>query len=130
DPRFQGSLQAIGGVGETMIGATATLATGGIAAVAGWPVMVHGLDQTITGVRQLFTNHHQQTVTEQALQKAGMSPESSALANTAISIFTPMGVVRFIQVGSRSMTFIGNDLNPYASSWCDRNMVIGVAEES
>ena len=53
--QFQGSLQAFGGLAEAGFGGGMTYATGGLAALAGWAVMAHGLDHFIIGMKTVIT---------------------------------------------------------------------------
>lgn len=85
-PRFQGSLQAMGGLAEAGFGGGMTYASGGLAAPAGWAVMAHGLDHFFTGVRTAVTGRYSDTATSQLLQKTGMSASTANLIDSGISI--------------------------------------------
>jgi RHS repeat-associated protein len=101
DPRFQGSMQAFGGLAEATIGGTMALGTGGIAAPLGWLVMAHGFDQFITGMNTAFSRHYQYSTTNQVLQKTGMSPQTAGLIDGGLSLAGGMGgtaAARFNQI--------------------------------
>jgi len=86
NPRFHGSLQALGGLGEMGIGGDVTLATYGAGTPFGWPIMAHGLDQCITGLSTAFTGRPRDTLTSQLLQKAGLSDEAANFVDSGLSI--------------------------------------------
>jgi RHS repeat-associated protein len=93
NPRFQGSMQAFGGLVEAGIGGGMTLASGAIAAPLGWPVMAHGLDQFITGMSVALSGNPRETVTAQLLQEIGLSPYAAGLIDSSLSIAGSMGGV-------------------------------------
>ena len=80
NPRVQGSLQTIGGTGETIAGACMSLYSGGLATPLGFAVMAHGLDHTFTGLKTIWTGQYATSATQQLLEKTGMS--SNMAANT------------------------------------------------
>jgi hypothetical protein len=96
-PRFQGSLQAFGGLAEAGFGGGITYATGVLAAPAGWAVMTHGLDHFITGMRTVITGRYGETATSQFLQKTGMSAQAANFIDSGISMGGGMGGVAVIR---------------------------------
>ena len=84
-------MQAFVGLAEASAGGLVTLGSGGLAAPIGLPVLVHGLDQFVTGLGTTITGRHRITLTEQLLQTTGMSPEWASLTNDALSIAGTMG---------------------------------------
>lgn len=90
-PRVQGSMQAFAGLAEASAGGFATLSSGGLAAPVGWPILVHGLDQFITGMSTAITGKHRTTLTEQLLQTTGMPPEWASFTNDVLTIGGTMG---------------------------------------
>ena len=86
NPRFQGAMQAFGGLSEASMGAGMTYATGGLAAPLGWPIMAHGLDHFVTGMSTVFTGKLRGSATAELLQKTGMSQNSAELIDSGISI--------------------------------------------
>ncbi|NGX47001.1 MAG: tRNA nuclease WapA [Chlamydiae bacterium] len=98
-PRFQGSIQALGGLAEASAGGLATLGTGGFAAPIGWPVLAHGLDQFITGISTAITGRYRDAVTERFLLKIGMSPEWVPFANNLASASFTVGAISFVRNG-------------------------------
>lgn len=90
-PRFQGAMQAFGGLVEAGIGGGMTYASGGTASALGWPVFVHGLDQFITGMDIALTGKIKTTATEYVLQKAGLSHQKASFANDLMSVGGSMG---------------------------------------
>ncbi len=91
NPRFQGSLQAFGGLAEASFGGGMTYATGGLAAPAGFAVMAHGCDHFFTGMRTVFTGRYGETATSQFLQKTGMSAQTAHFIDSGISVVGTMG---------------------------------------
>ncbi len=97
NPRFHGSLQALGGLAEASFGGGVTLATCGAAAPFGWPVMAHGLDQLITGASTAFTGSPRDTLTSQLLQKTGMSHQTANFVDSGLSVGGTMGAAAVIR---------------------------------
>ena len=98
NPRFQGSMQALGGLAEGSFGGGMTLATCGTAAPFGWPIIAHGLDQFITGISTAFTGRPRDTLTSQLLQKTGMPHETAGLVDCSLSIGGTMGGAAVIRL--------------------------------
>ncbi|MFO0652308.1 MAG: glycohydrolase toxin TNT-related protein [Polyangiales bacterium] len=65
-PRALGGLQAVGGAGEMALGGAGLAAPTGITQVAGGVAVVHGFDNTSTGLRQLWTGEYTNTLTHDA----------------------------------------------------------------
>ena len=102
-----GGLRAAGGGFEAFVGyslATASAGFGigtsptGIGAVAGAAGFVggvavgaHGVDTFQSGIRQMWTGQHVDSLTSTALQSAGMSPQAANLADAGISIVGSAG---------------------------------------
>ena len=97
DPRVQGSMQALGGLVETGIGAGMTLGSGGIGSAAGWPLMAHGCDQFITGARTALSGTHGYTATSQLLHKTGMSYRTAGCIDNGVSLFGSIGGMAAMQ---------------------------------
>jgi hypothetical protein len=93
NPRFQGSLQAAGGMTETCIGGLMTLKSGGLLAGTGWAAMSHGLDQFFTGMRQVFSGQEQTTATHTALMGMGVSENAAAMTDLGMGLLFPMSSV-------------------------------------
>ncbi len=85
NPRFQGGLQAFGGLTEAMIGGGMALGSVGVAAPVGELVMAHGLDHFFTGMQTAFSGKHRATLSEQLLQTTGMSSDWASLTNVKFS---------------------------------------------
>ena len=98
-PRFQGGLQAFGGLVEIGIGAGATYLTGGAAAPIGWATLTHGLDHFFTGVKSAYYGRPLPTVTNQLLQKAGASPEVASFIDNGSSMALTMGSTAAVNAG-------------------------------
>ncbi len=90
-PRFQGGLQAFGGLTEAVIGGGMTLGSGGFAAPVGGPIMVHGMDHFFTGLQTAFSGTPRDNVTTQLLQKTGMPAQTAGLVDSGLSIAGSMG---------------------------------------
>ena len=99
NPRFQGSMQAFGGLVETGVGAGMTYGSGGILAPIGWALMAHGLDHTITGMNTSITGRPRETVTAQLLQKTGMSSRTAGLVDDGVSMIGTMGGAAAMRAG-------------------------------
>ena len=99
NPRFQGSMQAFGGLVETGVGAGMTYGTGGFLAPIGFALMAHGLDHTITGMSTAITGRSRDTVTSQLLQKTGMSSQTAGFVDNGFSIVGTMGGMGAIRAG-------------------------------
>ncbi len=102
-PRVQGSMQAFAGLAEASAGGLATLGSGGLAAPIGWPVLVHGLDQFITGMSTSITGKHRATLTEQLLQTTGLPSKWASFTNDVLTIGGTMGgsaIVRASRLGA------------------------------
>lgn len=84
--RFQGSMQAFGGLAEAGVGAYATLETGGLAAPLGWPIFVHGLDQFVAGISATITGEPRDTVIIQLVQKTGISHDWVSFTDNVLNI--------------------------------------------
>lgn len=97
NPRFQGSMQALGGFAEASAGGGLILLSDGFAAPVGWPILAHGLDQLCTGIRTVVTGIPSDTVTSQFLQSAGMSQNNANLGNDVLSLVGTMGAGALIQ---------------------------------
>ena len=96
-PRVQGSMQAFAGLAEASAGGLATFGTGELATPVGWPVLVHGLDQFITGMSTAITGKHRTTLTEQLLQTTGMSSEWASFTNDVLTIGGTIGGTAIIR---------------------------------
>ena len=136
NPRFHGSLQALGGLAEASFGGGMTLATYGAAAPFGWPVMAHGLDQFITGVSTAFTGRPRDTLTSHLLQKTGMSHQTANFVDSGLSMGGSLGGAYFIQrprvaaiaalsVPESTMVSLegGQNFKPFTRSYYKENLV-------
>jgi hypothetical protein len=93
NPRFQGSMQVIGGIGEVGGGIYMTFQTAGFGAAVGFPAIAHGLDQMNAGVGKVITGKYQPTATEQLLVKAGVRPAQAVLIDSLMSIAATAGAI-------------------------------------
>ena len=91
NPRFQGSMQAVGGIIETGIGVGLTWGSGGMLAYFGVGLSAHGLDHFFTGMNTTISGNFTDTATNQLLQKAGMSYNAASNTDAFISILGSMG---------------------------------------
>lgn len=119
-PRVQGSMQAFAGLAEASAGGLATFGTGGLAAPVGWPVLVHGLDQFITGMGTVITGKHRTTLTEQLLQTTGMSSEWASFTNDVLTIGGTMGgsaIIRASRLRVFPRYFLPTSTSPTVSAY-------------
>ena len=101
-PRALGGVQAVGGVAEIGLGAVGLAAPTGVTQVVGGVAVVHGVDTTSTGLRQLWTGEFEQTLTEQAIsggaQALGASPGTAdtlgAVGDAAAGLVNPANIGR------------------------------------
>ncbi len=101
NPRVQGTIQAAGGLGEAGLGAYMTIQSYGLAAPAGWALMVHGLDHAFTGMQTVFRGTPTDTVTVQALQRMGLSHNNAELVDTGLSLAGGIGGERALTMAPR-----------------------------
>ena len=89
-PRALGTLQAAGGLGEMGLGAVGLAAPTGVTQVLGGAAVLHGADNTSTGLRQAWTGKYQNTLTQQGAAKAaslaGASPEAAELFGDTVDL--------------------------------------------
>jgi len=90
NPRFQGSMQAFGGIVEAKIG-VALCATGPLGMVAGGMMVAHGFDHFQNGCHQAVYGQSRNTVSSQLLQKAGVSTSTADLIDNGVGMFATMG---------------------------------------
>jgi len=107
-PRFQGTMQAMGGLGEAFMGGSITVGSYGTAGLIGMPVMAHGLDHFFTGAQTVYYGTPQETATSLALQKAGLSSHRANLVDNGLSIVGSMGGVLAVQKGYTVATKTAN----------------------
>ena len=100
--RFQGSLQAIGGLAEASLGAAAAMASAptGIGAIGGFLILAHGLDNFQAGLSQAMSGESRTAATVQLLQKAGLSQSQAHLTNDVLGIAGSMGAVAICKAAS------------------------------
>lgn len=105
--RIGGGLRALGGVFEAAAGyglavASGTAAVGtsptvvgavgfGALAVGGTAIGAHGVDQVQSGLRQMWTGEHVESLTALNLQAAGMSESGANLTDAGVSIVGSLG---------------------------------------
>jgi len=109
NPRFQGSLQVLGGSAEVGAGVGITFGTGLIAAPIGHVIIVHGLDHITTGFYSVITGKHKTTATQLVLETAGVSPEIASIGDAALSI---TGLCVGVKAVSRLVTYPQYKLPP------------------
>ncbi|MFW9873666.1 MAG: RHS repeat domain-containing protein, partial [Candidatus Thorarchaeota archaeon] len=110
NPYFQGGLQAFGGLAEAMIGGGVALSSIGIGAPLGGVVMTHGLDHFFTGLQTAFSGNLRNSVTNQLLQKTGLSSQTASMIDSGMSIVGSMGGIAAVRA-SKTTTILGNKLN-------------------
>lgn len=99
NPRFQGGLQAFGGLTEAVIGGGIALGSAGFGAPVGGLVMAHGLDHFFTGLQTAFSGSPRNSVTHQLLQKTGMSSQAAGMIDGGLSLVGSMGGIAVIRAG-------------------------------
>lgn len=95
--RAWGALRMVGGAAEAVIGGVGGVLTAetGAGAVLGYAVMMHGIDNTITGAKQMWTGETQRSLTQKGITAgAKMLGTNSSTAeqigdygDTAIGVF-------------------------------------------
>lgn len=105
DPRFQGGLQAAGGLMEAAIGASLTMS--GIGTPLGLFLTAHGLDHYSTGMNAVFSGSQRDSSTSQLLQAVGMSSQNSQLYDGGISLLASGGAALFARSNLMRTIFAG-----------------------
>ena len=81
------------------------LGSGGIGAPIGGLVVAHGADHLLTGLQTVFSGTSRDSVTNQLLQKTGMSSQTASLVDGGLGVVGTMGglaVIRARQVAAVS----------------------------
>lgn len=74
----------------------ATATSTGTAAPIGWFAIAHGIDQTWTGIRTVWSGSFQDTACVQLMQKAGLSAMHAHLTNDGVSLLNIIGSASLI----------------------------------
>jgi RHS repeat-associated protein len=82
----QGSLQAMAGFAELSSASALLLYSGGLGSSLGWPLLVHGTDHFVTGMKRAIFGTSNATATSQILQRAGMSASSAEFVDSVLNI--------------------------------------------
>ena len=114
NPRFQGGLQAFGGITEAVIGGGMAIGSGGLAAPVGGLVTAHGLDHFFTGMQTAFSGSPRDNVTIQLLQKTGMSLQTASLVDGGLSTAGSLGGIAVIR--ARQLAAFPNYRLPVSSN--------------
>lgn len=104
DPRFQGLLQTIGGLGEVSFGASMTIASGGLGVPLGGITTAHGMDHFWTGLQTLLSGNPKNSMTHQLLRNMGGSEQLSRWIDTGIGLSASSGLAmlsRGMKIGSQ-----------------------------
>jgi RHS repeat-associated protein len=96
-PRFQGGLQALGGLSEIYFGGFLTCTK--FMASVGLPIMMHGMDHYYAGMDTVISGRFRETMTSQLLQKTGMSPQTAGKVDNGFSMVGTMGGMGAIRAG-------------------------------
>ena len=91
--RLYGALKAAGGITEATVGATAGVATSwtGVGAVLGGAALVHGCDVAASGISQMISGEETSSLTSQAMQATGVSPETAEMIDGCMSMLLTGG---------------------------------------
>ena len=86
--RLYGAMKAAGGITEATVGATAGVATSWtvVGAVLGGAALGHGCDVAASGITQMISGEETSSLTSQAMQATGVSPETAEMIDGGISI--------------------------------------------
>jgi RHS repeat-associated protein len=82
NPRFQGGIQAFGGVAEASVGVPLLIPP---FTAFGGALMLHGADHFAAGTRSMITGRAIPTASEILLQKMGMTPQWATFTNSLLS---------------------------------------------
>ena len=92
NPRFQGSVELVDGVGEMLVGSAVAAGTG--ASVVGFAggvfILLHGASQASKGLTKIWTNKEIESVTSIAMQQLGVPKD---VANTIDDMIVIVGTV-------------------------------------
>lgn len=116
NPRVQGCIQAMGGLGEMYIGAQTVVTSAAILTPIGYAIVAHGSDQVATGMKIAITGRHQDTATSQVMQKAGVPREYANYADGFISISGSLGGIAIIRVAQYA-SLPRFTLPPLSTAW-------------
>ena len=91
--RFWGGLKTLGGVAETIAGGGFALATSwsGIGLAAGGGVAAHGIDTSLSGLKQLISGYENRTYTAKAISNVSGSDKIGDIADAGIGFFGAFG---------------------------------------
>jgi RHS repeat-associated protein len=86
--QWSGLLKMLGGACEIIVGAAVGAATGwtGIGAVAGFLIVLHGIDLFVAGGLQFINDQETETQTERFLRWCGLSKNAAGWVNAGISL--------------------------------------------
>jgi len=109
--RALGGLQMIGGTVEAIVGGAGGILTAetGVGAVAGWFVLMNGIDNATTGAQQLWTGEDEETFLHQGVEEGSLALGASE--ETAENIATGADVATIL-VGSGSSLKSAKNLKP------------------
>jgi RHS repeat-associated protein len=109
--RFFGGIQMVAGVVEAVIGGVGGVLTAetGIGAVAGYAVLMNGIDNTVTGAKQLWTGESQDTYLHKGVKEG--SKALGASEKTAENIATGTDVATIFLGGGNSIKSLRTFLN-------------------
>ena len=91
--RFFGGLKMVGGILETVAGATGGAASSwtGVGGVVGFGVALHGSDVASSGFMQMVTGDNTSSFTSRAIQRTGVSRNTAENIDAGISIVGTAG---------------------------------------
>lgn len=110
-PRMQGSLQVVGGIAEISSGFGASLLSGGLATPLGWFAILHGIDQTLAGLRTASSGQYYDTVSAQLLQKTGLSYHNAQLINDGVSSINILSNAAVLNAAKSNISNLGHCFN-------------------
>ncbi|MBP1163328.1 RHS repeat-associated protein [Chryseobacterium sp. PvR013] len=101
--RALGGLQMIGGTVEAIVGGAGGILTAetGVGAVAGWFVLMNGIDNVTTGAQQLWTGEDEETFLHQGVEEGSLALGASE--ETAENIATGADVATILVGGGSSL---------------------------
>lgn len=85
-PRLLGALQALGGLVEAGAGVVCAVATEGLGAGIGYVAWVHGTDNLVTGLSNLWTGGSKDTLTSEAMQAAGLDRQDASRVDALLGM--------------------------------------------
>lgn len=98
--------RVLSGFAEATAGSALTLGFQGLAGGIGWPIIVHGLDQMVTGMQTAITGVPRNTLTSQLMQRGGVPGGLANFADDTMTMLATMGGGAFVKQSASKNPFM------------------------